>query len=991
MSRPLFCSLLLLGLCAALTIGADKKPDPHTAEAPLSPEEAVRTMVVPEGFQVTLFAAEPDVRQPTGFSIDDRGRLWVAEGYSYPDHTDQPARDRIVILEDTDGDGRHDKRTVFHDKLNYVTGIETGFGGAWVMSPPYFYFIPDRDGDDVPDSEPEVILDGFGNHSNSHNLANGFAWGPDGWLYGTHGRTNWSMIGKPGTPEAARERFDGGVWRYHPVRKVWEPYADGTTNPWGIDWDDHGQAFVSNCVNPHLFHVIQGAHYEPWRGRESSQHAYRRIDTIADHLHYTGGGDVRGGLGSEAEDLAGGGHAHCGTMVYLGDNWPATYRNGIFMNNIHGRRINHDVPKRAGSGYTASHAPDLMRSADPWFMGVTLRYGPGGEVYASDWSDTGECHSTKNTRKETGRIYRITWGDLKRQPVDFSKLDTAPLADLHLHRNDWHVRQARLELQERQAVGGDISAAQTALRALFASHPDPTRKLRALWTLRATGAADDAFLTEQLDHENEFVRGWSVQFLSEDRDPPAAAREKFAAMAARDVSPFVRLYLASALQRLPAEPRWSIAEALANRAEDANDQNLPLMLWYGVEPLVHDDTGRFVSLASRTALPTLRNHIARRVASLTGDGQAKALDSLVRLLKPMTDAARRDVFDGLFAGLEGRRSVPMPPGWPEVYPTLSASGLADEAVKLALIFDDPTALAGMKQLASDPTADPASRAKAVQSLIDRHPAGLDAVLLPLLDDPALAGPAIRGLAGYDHPETVASILARYGRLDRAARQDALQTLASRPAWASRLLDAVEAGTVAKTDLTAYTARQIAGLGDRALADRVSAIWGVSRPTGAEKKKQIARLLETLTPAALAAGDRSAGRGIFLRTCSACHTLFGEGGAAGPDLTGAQRSSVEYLLENIVDPSASVSKDFQLTLIETTSGRALTGFVVAESESSVTLQSFNEKLAIPAAEIRSRQASPVSMMPEGLLQILAPDEIRDLIAYLSGAEQAPLPQ
>src|SRR5688572_24550321 len=377
MSFPRFIALFLVaGL--AWSDGAALSAEP-IVDAPLPPEEAARTMVVPEGFHVSLFAGEPDVQQPIGFCIDDRGRLWVAEAHNYPNHGTKPG-DRIVILEDSDGDGRSDKRTVFYDKLNYVTGIEVGFGGAWVMSPPFFYFIPDRDGDDKPDREPQVLLEGFGNHANAHNLANGFAWGPDGWLYGTHGRTNWSTIGKPGTPESERARFDGGVYRYHPVRHVWEPYADGTTNPWGIDWDDYGEAFVCNCVNPHLFHVIEGAHYEPWRNRESSQHAYERIESIADHLHFTGQLNVRDGLGSEQEDAAGGGHAHCGTMVYLGDNWPERYRNQVFMNNIHGKRINNDLLKRAGSGYTAPHGRDVMISKDPWYMGVTLQYGPDGAV-----------------------------------------------------------------------------------------------------------------------------------------------------------------------------------------------------------------------------------------------------------------------------------------------------------------------------------------------------------------------------------------------------------------------------------------------------------------------------------------------------------------------------------------------------------------------------------------------------------------------------------
>ena len=405
------------------------------ALAPLAPDEAAQTMVVPEGFRVTLFAGEPDVQQPIGFCIDDRGRLWVAEAYNYPNHGDRPG-DRIIILEDADGDGRFDKRSVFFEGLNYVTGIEVGFGGAWVMSPPILYFIPDKNGDDQPDSEPVLLLDGFGNHANSHNLANAFSWGPDGWLYGTHGRTNWSKIGKPGTPDAERIRFDGGVYRYHPVRHVWEPFADGTTNPWGIDWDDYGQGFVCNCVDPHLYHVIQGAHYEPWRNRESSRFAYERIATIADHLHFIGKGSVDDGIGTPAEDEAGGGHAHCGTMIYLGDTWPDRYRNTVFMHNLHGRRINNDILRRSGSGYVASHGRDLMRANDSWFMGVTLQYGPDGAVYSSDWSDTGECHSVVNTQRGTGRIFRISYGNPTATRVDLASLSEEALVALQLHRND---------------------------------------------------------------------------------------------------------------------------------------------------------------------------------------------------------------------------------------------------------------------------------------------------------------------------------------------------------------------------------------------------------------------------------------------------------------------------------------------------------------------------------------------------------------------------
>ena len=609
--RATSIALPLLITLAALAFG-DQGED---ADQPLPPTEAARKMVVPEGFQVTLFAGEPDVKQPIGFCIDDRGRLWVAEAYNYPQHGTRPG-DRIVIFEDTDGDGRFDKRTVFYDKLNYVTGIEVGFGGAWVMSPPYFYFIPDGDGDDKPDGAPRVLLDGFGNHANAHNLANGFAWGPDGWLYGTHGRTNFSKPDKPGTPNEQRQQFDGGVYRYHPVRHVWEPFADGTTNPWGIDWDDYGQAFVCNCVNPHLFHAMQGAHYEPGRGRASSQYAYQRIDTIADHLHFIGTKNVRDGIGSEAEHEAGGGHAHCGTMVYLGDNWPARYRNTVFMNNIHGKRINNDILLRRGSGYIATHGSDLMLSKDPWYMGVTLCYGPDGAVYASDWSDTGECHSTKNTRRHTGRIFKIAYGATKATPIDVARLSDVQLVERQLHRNDWHVRHARRLLQERFAQGRDMTAVHQQLRALFVDQESAPRKLRALWALHATGGLDDEFLIAQLGHDSQYIRAWAVRLLCEDRDPPTAALARFRELAADGDSPFVRRHLASALQRLRPADRWPIAEALVARGEDADDANLPLMIWYGIEPLVEDNLARFVGLAAKSKIPLIQKHIARRAASL---------------------------------------------------------------------------------------------------------------------------------------------------------------------------------------------------------------------------------------------------------------------------------------------------------------------------------------------------------------------------------------
>ncbi len=597
-------SLLLL---VAFNLQAAKKNPQPVIEKPFTPLEAAKTMQVPKGFNVTLFAGEPDIKQPIAFCIDDRGRLWVAEANNYPDKK-AGKKDRIIILEDTDGDGRHDKRIVFYDKLEYVSGIEVGFGGVWVMSIPNFYFIPDADYNGVPDGEPVVLLDGFGTHANSHTIANGFAWGPDGWLYGTHGITNWSLPGKPGTPKEKRRRFEGGVWRYHPVRHVWEPFAIGTTNPWGIDWNEYGHAFVCNCVNPHLFHIIQGAHYEPARNRPTGRFAYERIPTIADHLHFTNTKTIRAGIGTPEEDAAGGGHAHSGTMIYLGDNWPAKYRGDVFMNNIHGRRINHDRLARKGSGYAASHAPDVMRARDPWFVGVTLAYGPDGGVYVSDFSDTGECHHTRNTQKHTGRIYKITFGKPKPWKGDIGKLNILELVKLQSHPNEWFARHARRVLHERQANTSVLA------KTLKSSRSVPLR-LRALWALRVTGNLDEKKLEGLLQDSSEHLRAWAIQLLCENRKPSEAARAEFARMAHEDKSPLVRLYLASAMQRLLLKQRVPVLVHLLAHTEDKEDQNLPLMYWYATEPVVAADRVAAVKLLTACQIPKVRQFITHRMAT----------------------------------------------------------------------------------------------------------------------------------------------------------------------------------------------------------------------------------------------------------------------------------------------------------------------------------------------------------------------------------------
>ena len=592
-------------LCAS---AAEDAAQPHSAE------ETVRSFKLPNGFTATVFAAEPDVVQPIGFCFDDRGRLWVAESHSYPNWSEK-GRDRIVIFEDADGDGGHDKRTVFYDRLNYVTGIEYGFGGVFVVSAPHLLFIPDENRDDKPDAEPQPLLDGFG-HQGVHNLVNGCTWGPDGWLYGGHGGSSSGHIGKPGAPESQRTFFDGGVWRYHPVKHVFESFMEGTTNPWGVDFDEHGQAFISNSVTPHLYHVIQGAHVQRRRESPLSRHAYAVIDTIADHKHWVGSDWTESRGGKPEQVTLGGGHAHSGCMVYLGGAFPPEYRGRIFMNNIHGDRVNVDHPRLKGSGFTASHAGDFLVSGDPWFQGLQLKYGPDGSVYLSDWYDTGECH-TRKPHEKSGRIYRISYSGSRANtaPADLARVPDGELVALQRHPNEWHTRRARRLLHER-ATSGDLDAAVVpGLMRMLTDATDARTRLRALWALHVVAGLSQEHAIRLLDDPEQHVRAWAVQLLAEDRELSGPAAGKLVQQARSDPSPRVRLYLASAAQRLPPTQRWPLLEALSARDEDAADPNIPLMTWYALEPLVAEDPRRAMRLASRSRFPRLREFVARRAAA----------------------------------------------------------------------------------------------------------------------------------------------------------------------------------------------------------------------------------------------------------------------------------------------------------------------------------------------------------------------------------------
>jgi putative heme-binding domain-containing protein len=496
-----------------------------------------------------------------------------------------------------------------------------------------------------------------------------------------------------------------------------------------------------------------------------------------------------------------------------------------------------------------------------------------------------------------------------------------------------------------------------------------------------------------LGDPSDFVRAWSIQLLCERSTPAASTLAQFTLLAASDPSPVVRLYLAAALQRLPLEARWAIAGSLVTR-DDSSDANLPLMYWYGIEPLVPNSPAKAMQLAAAAKIPLARQFIARRlVEDAVARGEKGDLAPLMQTLAQAKPAEQKDLLLGAREGLAGRKSFKMPAGWPVVYAKLAASeerALRSHAVLLALIFGDPQAIADLRKAVKNAALSVDERREALEALVANRAPELAPLLHEALADKQLRRASLRGLASIPDAATPAKILALYPQLDADVKKDAVATMGSRKDYALALLDGVEKQTVARTDLSAFLARQLYALGDPQVTERLRKVWGEIRDTSPKKQEQIAKYKTMLTAGFLARGDLANGRALYQKTCQNCHRLYGEGGKIGPDITGSNRGNLEYLLGNIVDPSGEIALDYRMSVITTDDGRVITGMVVEKTPNRVTIQTATNPITLPAEEIDEISISPLSMMPEGQLEPFTKEQVRDLIAYLQSKNQVALP-
>jgi len=386
-------------------------------------------------------------------------------------------------------------------------------------------------------------------------------------------------------------------------------------------------------------------------------------------------------------------------------------------------------------------------------------------------------------------------------------------------------------------------------------------------------------------------------------------------------------------------------------------------------------------------------------AMLIVTGRAKAEEEvgatslLVEMLqKPAETDFQIDILKGLREALRGKHNLKEPPGWAEAASVLSKSSSSEVHAlveELALLFGDKAVAAALRQKAANAAANPEQRLHALESLLEARVPNLSGLLLDLTADPKLSGPAIRALAGYDDPRTPEILLQVFPKLTDTDRQDALSTLAVRVEYALPLIAALKAGVVPRQSVTAFTFRQLEALGNVEINTYLAQTWG-SRRTSEETLAEIAKYKQALTPDILRNANPSNGRAVFVRSCQTCHSLFGTGGNIGPDLTGSNRADLDYVLLNVIDPSAIVAKEHQVSILKTRKGRVFTGVLVRDDAETITIRNQNETVVVARTEIDTLKSTAVSLMPEGLLNLLPANEVRDLVSYLRSLKQVPLP-
>jgi putative membrane-bound dehydrogenase-like protein len=973
-----------------------------------APDEALGRMRPADGLDVQLIGSEPLVKQPVAIDFDDRGRLWVIQYLQYPnpaelkrvqvdrysrtkyDRVPEPpprgpkGADRITILQDTDGDGRMDHSKDFVSGLNLASGMAFGNDGVFVLNVPYLLFYPDRNRDDVPDSEPEVLLSGFG-MEDAHSVANSLSWGPDGWLYGCQGSTVTARI--------QGIEFQQGVWRYHPRTREFELFCEGGGNSWGLDFDRHGQLYYSTNYGGHvLLHGVQGGYFVKAFAKHGELHnpySYGYFEH-ASHTRFQGG------------------HVTVGGVIYQGGSLPTEFSDKYIAGDLLGHTVQWHAIEPLGSTVRTVHGGELLRSNDNWFAPTDVTVGPDGAIYVADWTDPRTAHPDPDADwdRTNGRVYRIapkaSKGKFGLKSPDLASQSQEQLLEMHRHPNQWFVRRARQELARRHAKNGlaDPDQLKSQLLSKALQSTEQLVALEALWTLNALEGFDEPLATQLLDSPHSHVRAWSVRFLGDRRKVSTELAHRLDGLAEQEETVEGRQQLACTAARLPADQALPIINANINRDCDNDDPRIPLLWWWAVER--HSVSGRGEVLRrfirptlwkSKLGSQFLMPRLVRRYAAENSD---EGNQSLVQLLKSAPDAtARGTLWLPILQGLQQRPSLPRnatdAPASDEVLKPWVLEAWKQNptnktVLRLAFLLGLREPVEASIRMAIDPNEQASDRAALLELLSSaKEPALLEKALewiKPERNEPeTIRRAALQVLSHFEDPRVSNSLMSIVlAPQTEWLRSQAVDLMVSRVSFAHHLLNAVDRGEIEPSKFSLEQVRKISVLENSALNALVIRHWG--RLEAASREEMLAEVRRLNNDLRASPGDPVAGKGLFRKHCASCHALHGEGEKIGPDLTSANRQDREYLLVSLVDPSSVIRKEYISVVVLTNDGRVLNGLPVARDGSEVVLvDAKSERVTIPRSEIADIKDSQISIMPSDLYRAFSPQQLRDLFAYL----------
>ncbi|HWA99674.1 MAG TPA: PVC-type heme-binding CxxCH protein [Pirellulales bacterium] len=991
-------------------------------QKPLTAEESLKHYITPIDFHVELFAAEPQIGKVVAMNWDERGRLWACETVDYPNEL-QPqgqGHDRIRICEDTDGDGRADRFTVFAEHLSIPTAIACIRGGAVVQDGVETVFLKDTDGDDRADVR-HVLITGWG-LGDTHGGVSNFQYGLDDWIWAMQGYNNST----PKFPGSKDESFRAGFFRFRltasdpPEVAELEFIRSTNNNTWGLGISEEGLIFGSTANgNPSEYMPIANRYYEAVRGWSPET-----LNGIAESNTFEPVTDA-----VRQVDHHGGFTAAAGHALYTARQWPQEYWNRTaFVTEPTGHLVATFQLNGSGASFRSHNAYNILAGDDEWIAPIMAEIGPDGQLWVADWYNIIVQHNPTPVGYKTGKgkAYEIplrdkTHGRVYRVVYDKSAASTAPktlhgatnaelVAALRCDNFLWRRHAQRLLIERRATDVVEplwklvedqaVDAAGLNVGAIHALH--------VLASLNQLTPENFRQLEPALRHPSAGVRRNAVQLAP--RTVEATSAIVHSAKLLDDADGQVRLAVLLALAESP--PSADAAEAVARFAADAQAMSdhwlsdaATAAAARQADFFLRTIFAKTVSAESRGTVPTplieiVAEHYARGAPSGIGTLMSAVTDADYATHAATVDA----VLAGLARGWPKQKPAKMPgdvearlskflrslsPAAKGSLMTLAASwDLSTLAAQIAKIAGDFLKVAADERAADEARVDAVARFVSLRST-DEAAAPEVLKLISARTSPDAARGFLEALAESSSPATAKALLDRYDSFTPPLRTAALRVLLARADWTAALVAALDEGRIPPADLALDQKQSLAAYPDRAIVARVKKVFarGGGLPNPDRQK-----VLNELLPLAVRSGDVALGKEVFKKQCSKCHMHSGEGNRIGPDLTGMAVHPKKELLMHLIDPSRNVEGNFRVYTVALADGRVMTGLLAGESKTTLEIiDSEAKRHVLQRADVEELVASTKSLMPEGFEKQVPPDDIVNLLEFLTArGRYVPIP-